>query len=257
MRPCIRIFKRLSVRRLISVSILLSVCAMLLPLPVAFLKTTGSEKDLSQPFPCQNRPCGCQSADQCWKKCCCFTNVQKVAWAKSNNVKLPAYVLAAARDEGASLEANAPAEAVPHCERCVARKIAKPASTHAIETKPAVAMTASSNRRCEIPSVAAHAKSENSSSPKCGAVVAGNVNPPSTKTGHSHKLVPGSKWVMTVFAAQCQGQPTFWCCLPPTVLPTCAQLICGQSGPTESIVPQSERLQVCSLRPPLPPPKIG
>jgi hypothetical protein len=28
-------------------------------------------KDRSTPFPCMNRPCGCVSAEQCRKKCCC------------------------------------------------------------------------------------------------------------------------------------------------------------------------------------------
>ncbi len=57
------------------------------------------EKDPSAPFPCQNRPCGCKTAAQCWKKCCCFTNAQKLAWAKSRGVKVPRYVVEAARSE--------------------------------------------------------------------------------------------------------------------------------------------------------------
>lgn len=49
-------------------------------------------KDLSRPFPCQDRPCGCRSAAQCWKRCCCFTNRQKVAWARRHSVILPEFV---------------------------------------------------------------------------------------------------------------------------------------------------------------------
>jgi hypothetical protein len=56
-------------------------------------------KDGSQPFPCQSRKCGCQNAAQCWRGCCCFTNKQKVAWAKENQVELPQFVLTAARGE--------------------------------------------------------------------------------------------------------------------------------------------------------------
>lgn len=52
-----------------------------------------SEKDLSQPFPCAHRSCGCMNAESCWKECCCFTREQKLAWAVANNVSVPASVL--------------------------------------------------------------------------------------------------------------------------------------------------------------------
>lgn len=79
-------------------------CAVLLatvgvPLPVRVAK------DRSTPFPCQDRPCGCASAERCWKSCCCFTNEQKVAWANKQGVKLPDYVLVAAQKEAAPAKA--------------------------------------------------------------------------------------------------------------------------------------------------------
>jgi hypothetical protein len=67
-----RKFWRRNVRGLLSLSVLLGVCAMLLPLPFAPQPQNSPEKDSSEPFPCQHRPCGCRSAEQCWKKCCCF-----------------------------------------------------------------------------------------------------------------------------------------------------------------------------------------
>ena len=84
---------------------LLLVLSLLMVLPVSLPGTTlegplnSLGKDTSAPFPCQTRACGCQSAKQCWKKCCCFTNAQKVAWAKANRVKLPTFVVAAAKRE--------------------------------------------------------------------------------------------------------------------------------------------------------------
>lgn len=81
--------------RLVSLTVLLSVCCNVIPLPAG----RRSPKDLSQPFPCQAQACGCRSADQCWKKCCCFTNSQKVAWAKAHKVQLPAAVVASAKRE--------------------------------------------------------------------------------------------------------------------------------------------------------------
>lgn len=83
-------FKRGLAVTLISLSVLSH-----LPIPVG----TRVEKDLSHPFPCQFRLCGCRSADHCWKKCCCFTASQKVTWAKENAVSLPSFVQQAAQVE--------------------------------------------------------------------------------------------------------------------------------------------------------------
>lgn len=50
-------------------------------------------------FPCQDCVCGCPDAETCWRDCCCFTNAQKVVWAEKNGVKVPIFVVAAARRE--------------------------------------------------------------------------------------------------------------------------------------------------------------
>jgi len=84
------------------------------------LWSAGEGKDLSQPFPCMYRQCGCRNAQQCWRGCCCFSNKQKLAWAKANNVTPPQYVAAAAERE-----ASHPAKA-----SCCATK--KSGSCHAV-----------------------------------------------------------------------------------------------------------------------------
>jgi hypothetical protein len=56
-----------------------------------------------KPFPCQSHACGCRTAEQCWRSCCCYTHSQKVAWAKANNVAIPDYV-AATNDVAATTE---------------------------------------------------------------------------------------------------------------------------------------------------------
>jgi hypothetical protein len=48
-------------------------------------------KDRSQPFPCQDHACGCKSAEECWRHCCCFTPEEKLAWAKAHDVEPPPY----------------------------------------------------------------------------------------------------------------------------------------------------------------------
>jgi hypothetical protein len=59
--------------------------ALEIPLPVFV------HKNSSQPFPCQNHACGCQTAEQCWSHCCCFTPEERWAWAKVHNIEPPAY----------------------------------------------------------------------------------------------------------------------------------------------------------------------
>jgi hypothetical protein len=88
-------------RRLTALLLLIVAVWMLFPLSIQ-APPSGPEKDDSAPFPCQNRPCGCKTAAQCWKKCCCFTNAQKVAWAKSHGVQPPEYVAQAAAKEAAT-----------------------------------------------------------------------------------------------------------------------------------------------------------
>lgn len=84
-------------RRHVGLAVQVSVCASFLPLPVALVSPV--EKDSSEPYPCQRRACGCRPAEQCWKKCCCFANAEKVAWARANGVTPPAYVFEAANAE--------------------------------------------------------------------------------------------------------------------------------------------------------------
>jgi len=59
-------------------------------------------KDLSQPFPCMHRKCGCKDAATCWNGCCCFTAREKLAWAAKNNVTAPHFVAEAAAHEPAA-----------------------------------------------------------------------------------------------------------------------------------------------------------
>jgi hypothetical protein len=50
-----------------------------------------SSKDHRQPFPCQDHPCGCQTAEQCWRHCCCFTPEERFAWARTHHIEPPSY----------------------------------------------------------------------------------------------------------------------------------------------------------------------
>jgi len=91
-------------RQAISLFVLLGIVCTYFPIPVSPGSVSGAaraehapvKKDRSRPFPCAQRVCGCQSAEQCWRKCCCFTDAQKVAWADTHGVELPDFVRQAA-----------------------------------------------------------------------------------------------------------------------------------------------------------------
>ena len=81
-----------------------------LPLPNSF---ADNSKELARPFPCQNRPCGCQTYDQCWAgACCCFTLDEKVAWAKDNGIIPP---LSAVQTLAATQSKPQASEQCPSC----------------------------------------------------------------------------------------------------------------------------------------------
>lgn len=53
---------------------------------------SGFSKDHSIPFPCQDNPCGCRTAEECWLHCQCHTLEQRLAWAKARGVQPPEFL---------------------------------------------------------------------------------------------------------------------------------------------------------------------
>ncbi len=239
------------IRGFIGLTVLLGVCAMLFPLPISPLPQNSPEKDSSEPFPCQNRPCGCLSADQCWKKCCCFNNAQKVAWAKANNVKIPDFVLIAAKTEqeandrreifsfSASNSGNqSGATSATSCEHCAKQSLVKSKYLCCQKAQDStVDATVSAKPGPSESPIVAPAKKSAEDKPK--------------------RSTPSkSKWVLAIYAAECQGQgpPSF--CFPTSIVPDRISLVILAVAEIETVALESERLQQTSLRPPLPPPKI-
>ena len=235
-----RKFWRRNVRGLLSLSVLLGVCAILLPLPFAPLPQNSPDKDSSEPFPCQHRPCGCHSAEQCWKKCCCFDNNQKIAWAKANKVRVPDYVLHAAKKENEHAIAleicSAPASKPFHL---VAGQTAGCCKHSAKKSVAVMRLDKSEIRPHEISEV-----------PRV------LTNPTSSERLETRAAPARSKWVLAIFAAECAGQgpPAF--CFPVSIIPARIELEMPTVAAIETVPLVSERLQQASLRPPLPPPKI-
>jgi hypothetical protein len=65
------------------------------PLPSISRPTKSGEQ-----FPCASSGCGCGSAEQCWRGCCCHTLAERLDWAQKHGVKPPAFALAAAKRAG-------------------------------------------------------------------------------------------------------------------------------------------------------------
>src|SRR5205814_10554872 len=75
-------------RRLAAAAALLAYAATAFGVP---LPAATARKNAGTPFPCQDHPCGCQTAEQCWSGCCCFTPEERWAWADAHHVTPPAY----------------------------------------------------------------------------------------------------------------------------------------------------------------------
>lgn len=70
-------------RRLVALVLYaLAVAGVPLPVPVV--------KDISQPFPCAGRACGCVDAATCARACCCQSRADRVAWHRERGLRVPA-----------------------------------------------------------------------------------------------------------------------------------------------------------------------
>ena len=208
-------------QRLIGLVVLCGVCLAIVPLPQAPVVT--AEKDRSKPFPCQDRPCGCRSAEQCWKSCCCFTNVEKVLWAKSHEVELPEFVLAAAAEETAKLAATAKCRSGSGCGGC---RDAAPSCCHA-----------KSARSPEVPAAETAVKSR-----------APAAAPPSRN---------GTKWVLGVAARGCRGEHGTISALPVSIPAPRSVLRCTAPVVVATFILASESEGGISRQPAVPPPRTG
>jgi hypothetical protein len=113
------------------------VLALGLPLP-AGMRSKGASpgldaadvvaaKDRSVAFPCMNSPCGCATADQCFRDCCCTTLAERLAFARRHRLDgsliaslearmLGAGELAERKPQGACCASDRPAKAKSCCE---------------------------------------------------------------------------------------------------------------------------------------------
>lgn len=153
----------------------LSACAVGIPLPDSVKKPS----DVA--YPCQDCPCGCKTAEVCWTNCCCFTQAEKIAWARDNNVTPPAYVLTALNNLKA----------------------------------PSKSCCCSKQSTCSEPTVAESKIDAPASNQVCEA------GEPSQKSCSARPQKHRSEFsiLLTVQAQRCQGLTSSLTSLPPSVMP--------------------------------------
>jgi hypothetical protein len=178
---------------------------------------TGYEKDHSQRYPCENNPCGCCSAEECWRHCCCLTAEERWAWAHANGVEPPAY---AERPAGHKVH-------LACCERQDADHF------------PSILAVGPDAEPCRKPSTCCHA-GQSCSTEESQYQARGRV-----------------RWVNSMAALQCRGGITLWvssgAVLPPPPVMTWSPGLLPIDWLSYS---DCFNLRI-SLTPPTPPPRLS
>ncbi len=143
-----------------------SVVGYPLPLPAG-----DQKRDASAPYPCQDHACGCNSAEQCWESCCCYTPAQRLAWVRRHGVALPAATLA-------NLTTAAENEGDEHATKSCCQRKSKPTAKSACDS-------------CHDAASCDHSHESQNDSPESTSSVRFD-------------------WINAIQAQKCQGLTTLW-----------------------------------------------
>lgn len=211
------------------------------PLPSPSRKS----KDASRPYPCQSRPCGCLTADECWKgDCCCFTIEDKLTWAEANGVEPPEHVRPL-------VESRKSRPAPPKKKSCCSE--AEPAPEPSVTALPTC---------CEKKTPAATCCSETSACedapdaecPHCA--VKAKPNCCEKKNAPTPDTEPGVRWVVGIFAQKCRGEgPAGLFQLDPSVVPDLTPVFLAGPERGDHVAPRSDRTTSLTHPPPTRPPR--
>lgn len=207
---------RLAFRR-----ILVGLCIFAhLALTVGFPLPQVSEASAdSRPFPCKHHQCGCRSAEQCWRSCCCMSMREKLAWAKSHGVMPPDYVIQGAGEEDSAVRA-------PACCQHVGRKKSSCCQSDGDDNAGACCRKSSSSKS--------------------------TADRPSAKPRRAQ-----TDWVVGIHALKCQGLSLLWvthgAIVPP---PARLELPVETSPPTWCVPRFSQIWQSVDSSPDVPPPRV-
>jgi hypothetical protein len=239
-------FWRTPVFRLRDVIVVLTLVSHLMatfgfPLPAPSRKS----KDTSHPFPCQSRPCGCLTADQCWKgDCCCFTIEEKLTWAEENGIEPPEHVRPL-------VESRKARPAPPKKKSCCSE--AEPAPEPSVSAPPTCCEKRKPAATCcsEKPACEAAPDAE---CPHCAAKAKPNCcEKTKAPTPDSES---GVRWVVGVFAQKCRGEgPAGLFQLDPAVAPDLTPVALAEPERGDHVAPRSDRTISLTHSPPTRPPR--
>jgi hypothetical protein len=188
-------------------------------------------------YPCQSRPCGCLTSEQCWAgDCCCFTLEEKVAWAEANGVTPPDHVRPLVESRRTR---PAPAKKKSCCSEAPPAPIP---STCCQSREPAVPACCGTAPACEA--------KPDEDRPNCAAKPNGceKKSPPAAGSG--------VRWVAGVFAQKCRGDgPAGLFQLDPTLAPDVTPVVLPEPDRDSHLPPRSERPSSLTHRPPARPPR--
>lgn len=200
------------------------------------------------PYPCQSRPCGCLSSEQCWSgDCCCFTLQEKLAWAEAHGVEPPEHVR-----KWVELRKSPPATPKKSC--CSEIDLpSKPSLTiqpvrccECEQETSAAATCCSEKPTCDLSSAAECPHCKAKPRPNC-------CERNKTQTTQNS---PRVRWVLGFFAQKCCGKPLAALFqLDPAIVPNLTSISLPQPEPCDYVVPRSERTTSPTYCPPTPPPR--
>jgi hypothetical protein len=182
-----------------------------IPLPASPPKKPGP------PFPCQDHLCGCMSAEQCWRSCCCHTPDERRAWARSHGVEPPDY-------------AERPAAHGWHTTRLRDREAAA--------ARPACCARADSPHGC-----CGHERENSCCEHEHEAVP--ETAPPT----------PAAAWQWTTASLRCRGLAVFGGVSGPSLPPPAAVTWSPALVPAGRLATPPSSTNPTRIRPPVPPPR--
>lgn len=179
-------------------------------------------------YPCQHGRCGCATAEQCWRSCCCKSLEERLAWARENHVTPPAFVL-----------------------RQLAETEALAVSKHQ--------ETASPNTCCkhqhgdaEIEKAACDRQSPR---PETGQASPKSCCSHSGDAAKTAKQSSTTTWFCVVDAAKCSGIHSLWLALGTVIAPPANVDYENELSLTGMVSPAIQYRYAVSLSPPFPPPR--
>lgn len=177
-------------------------------------------------YPCQQGRCGCATAEQCWRSCCCHTLDQRVAWARAHGVTPPAYVLEQLASQ------RSPGVETANEESCC---------EHSHQD------SASEDSSCERQT----ASNPSDDHPEAHACCGDTTESPTPE----QPAAPRVPWVSFIDAAKCQGLQSFWIALGGVIPPPPAIDYVCELNPAGFVTPALQPRYEVSFSPPLPPPR--